>query len=85
MPEILPYAVNALLYGALALYTWRVLWSPAAGAPSPAAPAGAFEHYAVLVPLALHAFLTGRAMFASDGLHLGVGRAASARAKARKK
>ncbi len=78
MQEILPYAVNALLYGVLALYAWRIRWSPAAGVPASAAPSSTFEHYAVLVPLALHAVLTARAMFAPDGLHLGVGNAVSA-------
>jgi ABC-type uncharacterized transport system permease subunit len=78
VPEILPYAVNALLYGALALYAWRIRRSPAAGVPASAAPSHGFEHYAVLVPLALHAVLTARAMFAPDGLHLGVGNAVSA-------
>ena len=77
MPEILPYAVNALLYGALALYVWRIRLNPAPGVAASAAPSGAFEHYAVLVPLALHAVLTARAMFAPDGLHLGVGNAVS--------
>ena len=78
MPEILPYAVNALLYGALALYSWRIRWSPAAGAPPPADAARSIEHYAVLVPLALHTLLIARAIFAPDGLHLGVGNALSA-------
>ena len=78
MPEILPYAVNALLYGALAVYAWRVRWSPAAGAPGGSAPSGAIEHFAVLVPLGLHAALIARVMFAPDGLHLGVGNAVSA-------
>ena len=42
---------------------------------------GAFnvrEHYALLVPLALHTWLLARAVFAPDGLHLGVGNAVSA-------
>lgn len=78
MPEILPYAVNALLYGALAVYAWRIRWSPAAGVPGSAAPSGVIEHYAVLVPLGLHAVLIARVMFAPDGLHLGVGNAVSA-------
>jgi ABC-type uncharacterized transport system permease subunit len=78
VPEILPYAVNALLYGALALYVWRIRGSPAAGGPAAPVPSGAFDHYAVLVPLVLHAVLTARAMFAPDGLHLGVGNAVSA-------
>jgi ABC-type uncharacterized transport system permease subunit len=78
VPEILPYAVNALLYGALAVYAWRVRWSPAAGAPGGSAPSSAIEHFAVLVPLGLHAALIARVMFAPDGLHLGVGNAVSA-------
>jgi ABC-type uncharacterized transport system permease subunit len=78
VPEILPYAVNALLYGALALYAWRIRWSPAAHTPSPAPASGAIEHYAVLVPLGLHTALLARALFAPDGLHLGVGNAVSA-------
>jgi len=77
VPEILPYAVNALLYGALALYSWRIRWSPAANAPSPPESPASIEHYAVLVPLGLHSVLLARAMFASDGLHLGVGNAVS--------
>jgi len=78
VPEILPYLVNALLYGALAFYSWRTRWRPAANAPSPAASVNAIEHYAVLVPLGLHAVLIARATFAPDGLHLGVGNAVSA-------
>jgi ABC-type uncharacterized transport system permease subunit len=78
VPEILPYLVNALLYGALALYSWRNRWRAAANAPSPAAPVNVIEHYGVLVPLGLHAVLIARAMFAPDGLHLGVGNAVSA-------
>ena len=78
MPEILPYLVNALLYGALAFYSWRARWSPAANAASPAASSNVIEHYGVLVPLGLHAVLIARAMFAPDGLHLGVGNAVSA-------
>jgi ABC-type uncharacterized transport system permease subunit len=76
--EILAYAANALLYGALALYFWRTRWSPAAAhAPRSAVPRPA-EQYAVLVPLGLHALLLGRSLFAPDGLHLGVGNAVSA-------
>ncbi len=78
MPEILPYLVSALLYCALALYSWRARWRPAANAPSPAASDNVIEHYGVLVPLGLHAVLIARAIFAPDGLHLGVGNAVSA-------
>jgi ABC-type uncharacterized transport system permease subunit len=76
VPEILPYLVNALLYAALALYSWRMRWS-AAGAQSAAASFNVLEHYSVLVPLGLHSVLVGHAMFAPDGLHLGVGNAVS--------
>jgi len=78
VPEILPYLVSALLYGALALYSWRARWRPAANTQAPAASFNAIEHYGVLVPLGLHAVLIARAMFAPDGLHLGVGNAVSA-------
>jgi len=78
VPEILPYLANALLYGALALYFWRTRWAPAAHAqPAERAPGGP-EHYAVLVPLALHTVLLARDVFAHDGLRLGVGSAVSA-------
>ncbi len=78
MPEILPYLLNALLYGALAIYSWRTRSGTAANAPAPAASVNVIEHYGVLVPLGLHAVLIARAMFAPDGLHLGVGNAVSA-------
>jgi ABC-type uncharacterized transport system permease subunit len=89
--EILPYLVNALLYGALAYYFWRTRWSSMKNEAAPAAPMEntaaaadtglplkAIEHYLVLAPLALHAALLARAAFAPDGLHLGVGNAVSA-------
>jgi ABC-type uncharacterized transport system permease subunit len=82
MPEILPYLINAFLYGALAFYFWRTRWSAAgaiSSAPAPASlPLNSIEHYLVLVPLGLHTALIARAAFASDGLHLGVGNAVSA-------
>jgi ABC-type uncharacterized transport system permease subunit len=78
VPEILPYLVSALLYGALALYSWRTRWREAGNAPSAAAPVNVIEHYGVLVPLALHAALIAHTMFAPDGLHLGAGNAISA-------
>jgi ABC-type uncharacterized transport system permease subunit len=77
--EILPYLANALLYAALAFYSWHRRGGAAGGAP--AAPATTFnviEHYAVLAPLGLHTFLLARAVFAPDGLYLGVGNAVSA-------
>src|SRR5262245_53706200 len=82
MSESLPYLANALLYGALAFYFWRTRWAPAAAAPGVSlhgsGGARSAEHYLLLFPLALHALLLGRAAFAPDGLHLGVGNAVSA-------
>jgi ABC-type uncharacterized transport system permease subunit len=76
--EILAYAVNALLYAALAVYFWRTRWVTAGpGAMHASVPAAA-ENLAVVVPLSLHAVLLSRAVFASDGLHLGLGNALSA-------
>jgi ABC-type uncharacterized transport system permease subunit len=82
--EIVAYLVNALLYGALAIYFWRTHWAPVpqeAGASlsgDAARMPSAAEHYAVLVPIAMHAVLLGRSLFAGDGLHLGVATAVSA-------
>lgn len=76
MPEILPYVVDALLYGALAFYFWRTRW-PRAHESAPSASFAPFEHYAVLVPLAVHTVLLARSVFGSDGLHLGIGNALS--------
>jgi ABC-type uncharacterized transport system permease subunit len=80
VPEILPYLANALLYGALALYFWRTRWAVPAQAQveSPDHAITGAEHYAVLVPLALHTMLLARDTFVHDGLHLGVGNAVSA-------
>ena len=76
--EIVAYLVNALLYGGLAVYFWRTRWAAAAPKGVPSATATAAEHYAVLVPLALHAMLLGRSLFATDGLQLGLANALSA-------
>ena len=76
--EILPYLVNALLYAGLAFHVWRTRWSPAAGPSGAESAFNVTEHYAVLVPLGIHGVLLARSVFASDGLHLGVGNAVSA-------
>jgi len=76
--EILPYLANALLYAALAFYAWRARWRTAGDVPGSPPVFSVVEHYSVLLPLALHAWLLARAAFAPDGLHLGVGNAVSA-------
>jgi ABC-type uncharacterized transport system permease subunit len=78
VPESLPYLVNALLYAALAFHSWRSRWAPTGTGPAAEVSFNVFEHYAVLAPLALHTLLLGRAVFAPDGMHLGVGNAVSA-------
>ncbi|MGZ5093100.1 MAG: cytochrome C assembly family protein [Burkholderiales bacterium] len=76
--EIVAYLVNALLYAALAVYFWRTRWVAASPNAIQTAMSPAAEHYAVLAPLALHALLLGRSLFAADGLHLGFANALSA-------
>jgi ABC-type uncharacterized transport system permease subunit len=78
VPEIVPYLVNALLYAALAFYSWRSRWRPAGDAPPITGSFNVAEHYAMLVPLGMHTALILRAAFEPDGLHLGVGNAVSA-------
>lgn len=77
MPEILPYLVNALLYGGLAYHFWRTRWVHADAQPV-ASTSRAIDHYALLVPLGLHTALLGRSLFSGPGLYLGVGDAVSA-------
>jgi len=77
MSAILPYIVNALLYGGLGYHFWRTRWAHAGAAP-PQSGSNAVEHYAMLVPLALHTILLARSMFGAEGLYLGVGDAVSA-------
>ncbi|MGZ8230736.1 MAG: cytochrome C assembly family protein [Burkholderiales bacterium] len=78
--EILAYVANGLLYAALAIYFWRTRWRKAT-ADGPEAYSGfsdQAEHYAVLIPLAIHTVLLGRSLFAPDGMHLGLANALSA-------
>jgi ABC-type uncharacterized transport system permease subunit len=77
VPEILPHLAAALLYCALAFRLWRAHWADAGPALAVAGPS-ALERYGPLVPLALHALVLARALFAPDGLRLGVGDAVSA-------
>lgn len=77
MQGILPYVVNALLYGGLAFHFWRTRWLHAAASRATQS-SSALEHYATLVPLGLHTALLARSMFGGPGLYLGVGDAVSA-------
>jgi ABC-type uncharacterized transport system permease subunit len=78
--EILAYVANGLLYAALAIYFWRTRWRTATadGAEAYSGFSTQAEHYAVLIPLAIHTVLLGRSLFAPDGMHLGLANALSA-------
>ena len=78
MQEILPYVVNALLYGGLGFYFWRTRWAPAGAHAVESMPPRAVEHYALLIPLALHTLLLAQSMYAGEGMRLGVANAVSA-------
>src|SRR6202521_198685 len=75
MPDILTYLACSLLYAALAVYFWRTRWRVPDG-PYDLAPK-AWEHHAVLAPLALHTLLIYQSAFAHNELYLGVGNAIS--------
>lgn len=77
MSGILPHLATSLLYAALAGHFWRTRWMalPAEHTTRIERP---WEHYAVLLPLGLHAALLARSTFAVDGLYLGIGLAISA-------
>ena len=77
MSRILPYLVNALLYGGLAYHSWRTRWAHA-DAQTVVSTSRGLDHYALLVPLGLHTALLGRTLFSGPGLYLGVGDAVSA-------
>lgn len=78
MPWILPYAIDGLLYAALAVYFWRTRWSRHDSETSSAKLRVRFDHYAVLAPLALHGWLLVQSTLGGPGLILGVGNAISA-------
>ncbi len=77
--SILPHAVCAALYGALAFYFWRRHWADANDAAISAETGSrhGIEHAALLVPLSLHTWLLAGSMFAEGGMYLGVGNALS--------
>jgi ABC-type uncharacterized transport system permease subunit len=76
--EIVAYLVTAFLYTALAVYFWRTRWVATTPNAITTGMSPVAEHYAVLAPLALHALLLARTLFAPDGLHLGLANALSA-------
>ncbi len=78
MPDFVFYLITSLMYAALAVYFWRTRWAVTAPAPAVRTESRTLEHLVVMVPLILHATLLYDAVFAGDGIHLGVGNALSA-------
>ncbi len=77
MSSILAYLAAFLLYGLIGWHLWRTKWNvPARSADNPVATAE-WEHYAILVPLILHALTLYQSIFADAGLSFGLGNAIS--------
>jgi ABC-type uncharacterized transport system permease subunit len=75
MNDILLHLLVSFGYAGLAVFLWREALKPAAGQNAPTR--ASWAHVAVIVPLALHALLLMRAVFAGDAFYLGVGTAVS--------
>ncbi len=75
MHGILPYLASSILYATLAVYFWRMHWSPAA--PALTQSRCAAERTGVLFAIGVHAATLFGAMFADNTLRIGVGDAIS--------
>ena len=75
MKDILLHLLVSLGYAGLAVFLWRDALRPAAAQGG--ATRASWAHLALFVPLALHALLLLRAVFAPDALYLGIGTAVS--------
>jgi len=74
MLGILPHALAALLYGALALHFWRTRWR----SQTPREPGIArWERAAIIVPFALHTWILQHELLALPELRFGFGQALS--------
>ena len=74
MSDILLHLLVSLGYAGLAIFLWRDALVPAVSQPTLRA---SWAHLALVGPLVLHALLLAQAIFAADGLYLGVGTAIS--------
>ena len=74
MPDIVLHLAVSALYGGLALHFWRTRWRA-----QPASPAGmaGWERAALIVPLALHAWLLNLDLIAPEQPRFGFGQALS--------
>jgi len=75
MNDILLHLLVSFAYAGLAVFLWREALKPAAVQNAPTR--ASLSHVAVIVPLALHALLLVRAVFAGEAFYLGVGTAVS--------
>jgi ABC-type uncharacterized transport system permease subunit len=75
MKDILLHLLVSLGYVGLAIFMWRDALQPAAAQDG--GKRASWSHLALFVPLALHALLLVRSVFAGDALYLGVGTAVS--------
>lgn len=76
MNDILLHLLLSFGYAGLAVFLWRDALAPATTHDVPTQ--ASWAHIAVVVPLALHAFLLFRAIFDGDAVYFGVGAAISA-------
>ena len=78
MISILTYPAAFLLYILIAWYFWRNTWNqPLSQANEPASAVISWMHYAMLIPLLLHAGTLYQSMFAGAGLRFGLSNAIS--------
>ncbi len=75
MNDILLHLLVSSGYAGLAVFLWRDALTPVAAQDVPAR--ASWAHVALILPLALHALLLARSVFAGDALYLGVGTAIS--------
>src|SRR5690242_1555432 len=77
MSGILAYLVASLLYGLIGWHFWRTRWKTPSKTAGSATVSEGWEHYAILVPLALHGLTLYESIFSGVGLNFGVGSAVS--------
>lgn len=77
MPDIVIHGIASAAYLILAWHFWNTRWRAAAAPVAIAAPPQAWERVAVIVPLALHAWLLYSGIFAAAELRFGFAQALS--------
>lgn len=80
MPGILTYLIPFLLYILIGIYFWQSKWKKSATTHGIADQESTLNHwmrYALLIPLALHAWILYQSILADGGLRFGLGNAVS--------